>query len=190
MKRLFPILLAAVLLTGCGAEKAAPSLPETTAAVTQVTEAPSTVPAETEAPAETQAPFVLTFSTQDREGNVWTQENLSEYKGIVLNFWEPWCGPCVGEMPALEKLYQNYKEQGLLVIGVYSTEGMEEDVDLVLADAGTTYPILKYCSDFDLLQTGYVPTTVLLDGEGHLLAQPFSGAMEYEDWAEIAELMI
>ena len=63
-------------------------------------------------------------------------------------------------------------------------------MELVLKDAGVSYPILKYSSDFDLLQTGYVPTTVLLDGEGHLLAQPFSGAMEYEDWAEIAEQMV
>ena len=185
MKRLFPILLAAVILSGCGSRPTAP-LPETTVAVIQAAAAPS----EDTAPAETQPAFVLTFATQDREGNAWTQENLSEYKGVVLNFWEPWCGPCVGELPALEKLYQNYKEQGLLVIGVYASEGVEDEVDLVLEDAGVTYPILRYCPDFDLLQTGYVPTTVLLDGEGHLLAQPFSGAMEYEDWAEIAEQMV
>lgn len=189
MKRLFPIVLAALLLAGCGGEKAAPSLPEATAPTQAVTQPYENTPADT-APAETEAPFVLTFSTQDREGNPWTQEDLGEYKGIILNFWEPWCGPCVGELPSLEKLYQNYKEQGLLVIGVYASEGMEDEVELVLKDAGVSYPILKYSSDFDLLQTGYVPTTVLLDGEGHLLAQPFSGAMEYEDWAEIAEQMV
>ena len=182
MKRLIPLILILGILAGCGSK--APALPETT----QPTEAPTE--ATTQATAGEKDVFTLTFATEDRDGTTWTQENLSGYKGVILNFWEPWCGPCVGEMPDLEKLYANFKDRGLLVVGVYASQGMEEEVTQVLENAGVTYPILKYCPEFDILQTGYVPTTVLLDGEGHLLAQPFSGAMGYEDWAELAEMMV
>lgn len=45
---------------------------------------------------------------------------LSDYAGqpVILNFWASWCVPCRDEMPALERIYQQYQEQGLIVLGV------------------------------------------------------------------------
>ena len=45
---------------------------------------------------------------------------LSDYAGqpVILNFWASWCVPCRDEMPALERAYQQYREQGLVVLGI------------------------------------------------------------------------
>jgi thiol-disulfide isomerase/thioredoxin len=61
-------------------------------------------------------PFELSFtdaisgkkiSTADLKGKV-----------IVVDFWATWCGPCVGEMPKMKKLYAEYKDKGVEFIGV------------------------------------------------------------------------
>ena len=57
---------------------------------------------------------------------------LSNYAGKVLlvNLWATWCGPCRRETPELVKLYNEFRTQGLEVVGL-STEVREETVDAV-----------------------------------------------------------
>ncbi len=45
---------------------------------------------------------------------------LQQFRGkpVLLNFWATWCAPCKEEMPELEQLYRQYKDQGLVVLGV------------------------------------------------------------------------
>ena len=45
---------------------------------------------------------------------------LADYRGkvILLNFWATWCPPCREEMPAMERLYQRYKDKGFVVVAV------------------------------------------------------------------------
>lgn len=124
----------------------------------------------------------FTFSTVDIYGNSYSSDDIKGAKLIMINFWEPWCGPCVSEMPELESLYQNYKEQGLLILGVcYTTE----EAKYVIDDNGITYPIL--CGNDELLRftTEYVPTTVFIDANGNVLTdEPMIGARSYEEWEE------
>ena len=35
--------------------------------------------------------------------------NTAKGKVVVINFWATWCPPCIAEMPSLDLLYQNYK---------------------------------------------------------------------------------
>ena len=105
----------------------------------------------------------------------------------MLNFWEPWCPPCVAEMPDLEKLSQAYADRGFLILGIYSTDGQEENVDAVLSDCGTSYPILHYCDAFEVFQTGYVPTTVFLNAAGETVGETYVGSRSYAAWAQIVE---
>ncbi len=59
------------------------------------------------------APFSLpTLSGESRR--------LQDFRGkvVLLNFWASWCAPCREELPALEKLYQQYQSDRFEVIGI------------------------------------------------------------------------
>lgn len=132
----------------------------------------------------------LSFTTTDMSGN---EVSFDNYKGstlIMVNMWEPWCGPCVGEMPDIEKLYQTFKGMGFVVLGVTS-ETNDSDINSVISSTGVTYPILRDAKGFESFRTDYVPTTVFFDGHGHLLTEePYVGSMSYEDWAAEIKTLI
>ena len=138
---------------------------------------------------ETFAP-AFQFTTTDLEGSEVTESIFAGHSLTILNFWEPWCGPCVAEMPFLEQLSQEYAARGVQVVGVFATPGADEDVQAVLDSAGTTYPILRYVQAFDSMQTGYVPTTVVVDGTGAIVHGPFAGAMNYASWCALIEELL
>lgn len=128
----------------------------------------------------------LTFETTDIDGNEITMELLSEAKVIMLNFWEPWCGPCVSEMGDLEKLYEEYKDEGFVILGAFMTQGQDDEVKMVMENCKTTYPIIRATEDMTAYMTKYVPTTVFFDGSGKkLLEEPVIGAREYSDWEKM-----
>lgn len=184
--KLFCLLLVlALLVSGCrsNAQKpdatAAPANDASAAPAAETTAAPAETTAEA---APEQTGFV--FSTTDRDGNAWDQTAFADNRIVMVNFFEPWCGPCVSEMPELERLYQDYKDKGVLLLGVYATE---EGVEDVLAQTGVTYPILHYTEAFDVFQTGYVPTTVFFSSTGEIVGDTEIGAHSYDEWAAILD---
>lgn len=48
------------------------------------------------------------------------QQPLAQWKGrpLVVNFWAPWCVPCVEEMPDLQRVRDDYRARGVEIIGV------------------------------------------------------------------------
>ena len=126
----------------------------------------------------------LTFSTTALDGSA-VDESIFEGKSLVmLNFWEPWCGPCVAEMPDLQRISEEYANKGFLLVGVYSTESGAQEI---VEKHGISYPIIRFCDSFRQFQTGYVPTTVFLDGSGNVLSEPVVGGRSYEAWKEIID---
>jgi thiol-disulfide isomerase/thioredoxin len=61
---------------------------------------------------------------------------LSNYRGrpFVLNVWATWCGPCVRQIPDLNKLYEEYSKQGVEFVGL-ATEDPKADAEHVRASA-------------------------------------------------------
>ena len=68
---------------------------------------------------------------------------LSELKGsvVLLNFWATWCGPCRMEIPDLNELYAEYKDEGLEILGISTSDGKQALVNFKKAYA-ITYPLL------------------------------------------------
>jgi len=128
----------------------------------------------------------ISFETLDIQGNAVSSEDYRDAKLIMLNFWEPWCKPCVGEMPDLQALYEKYKDQGLVILGVYSQLDMQEEAESIVDSKGISYPILQCNESLQELQKDYVPATYFMDGQGSLLeAEPYVGARSFEEWEEI-----
>lgn len=134
-------------------------------------------PVESQTTTSTSGDFA--FSTAAIDGSTVDESIFEGKKLIMINLWEPWCGPCVQEMPALEKLYQEYKDEGFLILGAYSTDSGTADI---VEKLGISYPVVKMCPEFAQFQTQYVPTTVFLDAEGNLLSEQIVGGASYEQW--------
>jgi len=70
---------------------------------------------------------------------------LMDYRGkaVLINLWATWCPPCRAEMPTIEKIYQEYQSQGLVVLGVNSTF-QDEPPQIVpfINQYNITFPIL------------------------------------------------
>ena len=137
----------------------------------------------------------VTFTAYDRNGTAYDESIFAQYELTMINFWEPWCGPCVGEIPDLEKIYEEYSDKGLLIIGVYSEDTMEDEVDEILSSSGVTYPVLRYDSAFDKYLTGYVPTTIFVDRNGNIIDTGITyqdidgttlvGSRTFDEWEEL-----
>jgi peroxiredoxin len=82
------------------------------------------------------------FTLKTPEGEIYT---LSDLKGqaVLVNMWATWCPPCRAEMPAMEKVYNEYKDQGFIVLAVNNTF---QDNPLEIVPFATqynlTFPIL------------------------------------------------
>lgn len=70
-------------------------------------------------------------------------ETLADFRGkyVLLNFWASWCGPCRGETPDLQNLYEHNSLQGLVVFGVNWQE-RSGAAKSFLDDFGVTYPVV------------------------------------------------
>jgi peroxiredoxin len=110
------------------------------------------------------------FTLQDLDGKSWT---LKELRGsvVALNFWATWCPPCRKEMPDLDSLYKQFKDQGLVILAI-----SDEDADKVkpfIAQQKVTYPILLDPGRkvHELFEIEGIPKTFVYDRNGKLVAQ-------------------
>ena len=87
---------------------------------------------------------------------------------VLLDFWTSWCGPCKREVPIIEKLHREFRNKGLVVLGVNVGED-KETMDKFLNAARLTYPSLQLDEDDEALKSLSVnayPTLVLIDRTG------------------------
>ncbi len=63
-------------------------------------------------------------------------------KVVLLNFWATWCAPCREEIPYLNELHKQYKENGLVVVGISLDRGGTEEVHTFLEKHPINYLIL------------------------------------------------
>ena len=70
--------------------------------------------------------------------------SLDDYHGkvVLIHFWATFCVPCVREMPELESLWQEYRDQGLVVLGIATDRGSESVVREFVGKTGVTFPTL------------------------------------------------
>lgn len=95
--------------------------------------------------------------------------DLDGYRGrvVLLNFWATWCEPCKAEMPVFERAQQQYRDRGLVVLGVDYLE-RDEEITAFLNQVGVTFPSLVDRTGEVSRQwraTG-LPTTFLVDRQG------------------------
>ena len=189
------IVALSVAFAGCGASEEAEETSVETAETTQPGEtAPvaANLPEQTAtgvgiAPGQTPPEFVL----PDLDGNDVT---LADYKGkvVILDLWATWCPPCRQEIPFLVSLYEEYKDQGLVVVGVGLDQGGASALAPFVEQNDVTYPILV--GDQSVSQSynvSGIPMTLMIDRDGRVASKDvgFAPTMEGMMRARVEELL-
>ena len=135
-----------------------------------------------------QAPEFTLKSLKDRN------LSLKELRGqvVMINFWATWCAPCRQEIPALNTLYEKYRDTGFVLLGVnVDTESV--NAIQMASKLKATYPILF---DTDkrasvLYQVSAMPTTILIDRDGKVryIQKGYVTGIENKYQAQIRELL-
>jgi len=123
------------------------------------------------------------FNLKNLQGG---QTKLSDHRGqvVLLNFWATWCGPCREEMPSMEKLWQAYREQGLVILAVSTDSGGESRIKNFVRRLYLTFPILLDPDGqaSDQYEVSGLPVSFLIDRQGRIITRLLGS----EDWANEA----
>lgn len=191
--------LCMMMLSGCSSSKpSGASQNQTTTADSQPvsTEAEKSPAAPTESVSGTSTGD---FDTQDVFGTSFNKEMFQDYDLTLVNIFTTWCTPCVEEMPDLEQLYQQMKDNGVGVAGVVldvlneKGEIVESDLEraqTLVERTGVTYPVLLPDSTYmngRLTGIEGFPETFFVDKNGNIVGETYSGSRSLEDWLSIVE---
>ncbi len=188
--RFFLILFGAAIfmtsLISCGSDSV-----ETEVTVQAETDVQtSVVPSGETATAYATVPSGVSFSAADIEGQM---HHSSEWLGkqpTVINVWGTWCPPCRREIPDLVRVYSEYRDKGIEMVG------------LAVRDTPTKVRVFSSQNDMDwvmlvadprtmttLGQISGVPTTIFYDKEGNEVER-FVGPRTYEVFKETFEKIL
>lgn len=143
------------------------------------------------------------LSTKDFAGRKVGKQDLAQQLNMIY-VWASWCSPCIGEMPELDELAEEYAQEG--TVGIYGmvvesdekTGGIivglsakeRKEVQRILEKTGVSYPQILVSEQMvkALANLEGFPTTLFVDQEGKLVGGPVLGAFSKEEWKkEIAE---
>lgn len=119
------------------------------------------------------------FSAEDIEGNKVDNSIFKENKVTLVNVWATWCGPCVNELPEIQKVYSELKDQGIGVVGIVADGNDAKDTAKELIELDSLkYKMIIPDSNLEkkLISTlrGF-PTSYVVDSEGKILGMKLGG---------------
>jgi thiol-disulfide isomerase/thioredoxin len=127
----------------------------------------------------------------DVHGVAYTPKSLAG-KVVVVNFWATWCKPCLKEIPDIAKIYEKYKDRGVIVLGVLTNDNADADTVMnFTSDNEMTFPVIRANADI-MASYDYpsqLPTTIIFDRGGKQV-QSHVGALRAERLADMIEPLV
>jgi len=119
------------------------------------------------------------FTLPTLDGEEYTLSNLKG-NAVLINLWATWCPPCRAEMPAIEKMYREYKDDGLIVLAVDMT--YQDDASKVapfIQEYGLTFPVLLDTTGVagEAYQLRSLPSSYFIDRFGVIQEVVIGGPM-------------
>ena len=92
---------------------------------------------------------------------------------LLLDFWATWCGPCIEEMPILQRLHQRYEREGLDLLAVNTDSGTLAQRTGLVRDFLRTHDLdVPVMLDDGRVETAYrvqvLPTLYLVGRDGKI----------------------
>ena len=155
----------------------------------------------TSSTSENKAIQAFDFTAMDKDGKT---VKLSDFKGkkVYINMWASWCGPCMREIPELEKTYQKLKNnKDVVFLSMTSPNDSEfknqspqdKGKDVILNKAkelGVTYPVLFDVNDRFIINYAIrsFPTHIFINSDGTIGNRIAGGVTEELLTKEIEKL--
>ena len=110
----------------------------------------------------------------EKEGTL--DDFIGQGKYVLVDFWASWCGPCKKETPFVVKVYDEYKDKGLVVLGI-PVQDKIDGTKKAMADLGIYYPqILDPKQELsDRYDFHGIPHLILFGPEGQIVKQGMRG---------------
>jgi peroxiredoxin len=115
---------------------------------------------------------VPAFTIETTAGQKLTPESLKG-KVVLLNFFATWCGPCLGEMPHLQKLHEQFKDNDKFVMVAVGREHQPDEVKAFAEKQKLTFPVAADPKHeaYGLFAKQYIPRNYVIDRDGKILFQ-------------------
>ena len=117
---------------------------------------------------------------------------MADFKGkvAIVNFWATWCGPCKKEIPDFVKLYDQYKDKGLVIVGI-SIDDSPEQLQAFMREFKMNYPVVQMRPEVEDAWGpfyGY-PTSFIVARDGSICTKHIGPATYAQFEAEIKSLL-
>ena len=133
----------------------------------------------------------LDFVIKDMNGE---DVDLADFKGkvVLLDFWATWCGPCKYEIPSFVELQDQYRDQGLVVLG-FSVDDTVDKLKPFADEYKMNYPVLVG-RDREDVQEAYgplwgIPVTFVIGRDGAICKKHMGMSTKEQFEKEIKELL-
>ena len=112
------------------------------------------------------------FSAKTVSGEDISSDLFKDSKLTVVNVWGSWCGPCVQEIPELQKLYESMKDKDVNVIGLAQDAGTDLDAVKEIIDKNkVTYQniVPEGATEDFVMSIMAFPTTFFVDSDRNIV---------------------
>ncbi len=140
------------------------------------------------------------FESVDLDGKKVDYTALQGKKLTMVNIWATFCGPCINEMPDLQKISQEYADNDFQIVGIVCdvtqtkdgsfSKALKDEAEKIVKQTKVGYKNILMSDSLVASEAGQVysvPTTYFLDENGNRVGQTYIGSRSYADWCSIID---